>query len=42
MVEILGKTLSKYPSNEKTMHELLAENPPLPVKETIYRFIAPK
>jgi len=42
VIEILGKTINKYSENEAALRELLASNPSLPMKETIYKFIAPK
>jgi hypothetical protein len=42
IIEILGKTLKTYPQNDAALRKLLDKNPPIPVKQTIFKFIAPK
>jgi hypothetical protein len=42
LIEILGKTLQKYPENDAALRNLLSRNPSVPIKETVYKFIAPK
>jgi hypothetical protein len=42
VIDILGKTINKYPQNEAALRELLAKDPSMPVKETVYKYIAPK
>ena len=42
LVELLASTRSIYPRNEEALRELLQTNPPLPVRQTIYKFLAPR
>ena len=41
LVEVLGKTLEDYPSNENTLRELLKKNPDNKVKKEVYKYIVP-
>jgi hypothetical protein len=41
LIDILGKTMKTYPENEAALRKLIAANPPIGVKETVYKYIAP-
>lgn len=41
IIDILGKTMKTYPENEAALRKLIATNPPIGVKETVYKYIAP-
>ena len=42
LVNLLGKTLVRYPHNDEALRALLATNPPEPVKDAVYRYVAPR
>ncbi len=41
LVELLGRSLRANPENAEALRALLATNPPVSVKETVYKFITP-